>query len=82
MPTRTSYAQRPPNRVDLQTSDQAFSSGQGVFPFHTAVAGLTVEVMDMGDGQPYAVFKAGEAMVGGVLGDPPGAVFSVIKPAS
>jgi hypothetical protein len=28
---------------------------------------MTAEVMDMGDGQPYAVFKAGEAMVGGSM---------------
>jgi len=38
-----------------------------VFAFYTAVTGLTAEITDMGDGQPYAVFKAGEAMVGGSM---------------
>jgi len=111
--------------------NELITSDQGVFSFYTAVAGLTAAVEDMGDGQPYAVFKAGEAPVGGsmlpqapgvpnhwhvyfgtddadaaaakaaetggtvvvppfdtpvgriaVLGDPQGAVFSVIKSAA
>jgi predicted enzyme related to lactoylglutathione lyase len=33
--------------------------------FYEQVAGMTTNVMDMGQGQPYTVFQAGEAMVGG-----------------
>jgi predicted enzyme related to lactoylglutathione lyase len=47
--------------------NELITSDQGVFAFYTAVAGLTAEITDMGDGQPYAVFKAGEAMVGGSM---------------
>jgi predicted enzyme related to lactoylglutathione lyase len=47
--------------------NELITSDQGVFSFYAAVAGLTAEIMDMGDGQPYAVFKAGEAMVGGSM---------------
>jgi predicted enzyme related to lactoylglutathione lyase len=110
--------------------NELITSDQGVFSFYTAVAGLTAAIEDMGDGQPYAVFRVGEAPVGGsmlpqapgvpnhwhvyfgtddadaaaataaeqggtvavppfdtpvgriaVLGDPQGAVFSVIKSA-
>jgi predicted enzyme related to lactoylglutathione lyase len=49
------------NWNELVTSDQA------VFPFYSAVTGLTAESMDMGEGEPYTVFKAGEAMVGGSM---------------
>ena len=37
-----------------------------VTKFYSDVIGLTAETMDMG-GQPYTVFKAGEAMVGGSM---------------
>jgi predicted enzyme related to lactoylglutathione lyase len=47
--------------------NELITSDQGVFAFYTAVAGLTAAVEDMGDGQPYAVFKAGEAPVGGSM---------------
>jgi hypothetical protein len=33
--------------------------------FYEQVAGMTTSVQDMGEGQPYTVFQAGEAMVGG-----------------
>jgi predicted enzyme related to lactoylglutathione lyase len=49
------------NWNELVTSDQA------VFPFYSAVTGLTAESMDMGEGEPYTVFKAGDAMVGGSM---------------
>jgi uncharacterized protein len=45
--------------------NELITSDQDVFAFYTAVTGLTAAVEDMGDGQPYAVFKAGEAPVGG-----------------
>src|SRR6266702_4966563 len=47
--------------------NELITSDQGVFPFYAEVAGLTAETMDMGDGQPYTVFKAGDAMVGGSM---------------
>jgi predicted enzyme related to lactoylglutathione lyase len=47
--------------------NELITSDQGVFAFYTAVTGLTAAVEDMGDGQPYAVFKAGEAPVGGSM---------------
>ncbi len=55
------------NEPGTLTWNELITSDQGVFAFYTAVTGLTAEVMDMGDGQPYAVFKAGEAMVGGSM---------------
>jgi len=36
-----------------------------VIRFYADVTGLTAENMDMGEGQPYTVFKSGDAMVGG-----------------
>jgi hypothetical protein len=118
------------NEPGTLTWNELITSDQGVFSFYTAVAGLTAAIEDMGDGQPYAVFRVGEAPVGGsmlpqapgvpnhwhvyfgtddadaaaatateqggtvavppfdtpvgriaVLGDPQGAVFSVIKSA-
>jgi predicted enzyme related to lactoylglutathione lyase len=53
------------NEPGTLTWNELVTGDQGVFPFYTAVTGLTAEAMDMGDGQPYTVFKAGEAMVGG-----------------
>ena len=49
------------NWNELVTSDPS------VFPFYANVTGLTTERMDMGEGEPYTVFKAGEAMVGGSM---------------
>jgi len=39
----------------------------GEFSFYATVAGLTAEPMDMGEGEPYTVFKSGDAMVGGSM---------------
>ena len=118
------------NEPGTLTWNELITSDQGVFSFYTAVAGLTAAIEDMGGGQPYAVFRVGEAPVGGsalpqapgvpnhwhvyfgtddadaaaataaeqggtvavppfdtpvgriaVLGDPQGAVFSIIKSA-
>jgi len=55
------------NEPGTLTWNELITSDQGVFAFYTAVAGLTAAVEDTGDGQPYAVFKAGEAPVGGSM---------------
>ena len=55
------------NEPGTLTWNELITSDQGVFSFYTAVAGLTAAIEDMGDGQPYAVFKAGEAPVGGSM---------------
>ena len=46
--------------------NELITSDPGVTKFYSDVVGLTAETMDM-DGQPYTVFKAGEAMVGGTM---------------
>ena len=61
MPERTSYTQGTPNWVDLPTTDQDAAK------FYADVVGLTTESFDMGEGGPYTVFKAGDAMVGGTM---------------
>ncbi len=47
--------------------NELITPDQGVFSFYANVTGLAAESMDMGEGQPYTVFKAGEAMVGGSM---------------
>ena len=55
------------NEPGTLTWNELITSDQGVFSFYTAVAGLTAAIEDMGDGQPYAVFRVGEAPVGGSM---------------
>jgi predicted enzyme related to lactoylglutathione lyase len=55
------------NEPGTLTWNELITSDQGVFSFYTAVAGLTARAEDMGDGQPYTVFRAGEAPVGGSM---------------
>jgi predicted enzyme related to lactoylglutathione lyase len=55
------------NEPGTLTWNELITADQGVFAFYTAVTGLTTAIEDMGDGQPYAVFKAGEASVGGSM---------------
>ena len=45
--------------------NELVTSDPGATRFYADVTGLTAENMDMGEGQPYTVFKSGEAMVGG-----------------
>jgi len=45
--------------------NELVTSDPGATRFYADVTGLTAESMDMGEGQPYTVFKAGDAMVGG-----------------
>ena len=45
--------------------NELVTSDRGVIRFYADVTGLTAENMDMGEGQPYTVFKSGDAMVGG-----------------
>jgi uncharacterized protein len=47
--------------------NELITPDQGVFSFYANVIGLAAESMDMGEGEPYTVFKAGEAMVGGSM---------------
>jgi hypothetical protein len=45
--------------------NELVTSDLGATRFYADVTGLSTENMDMGEGQPYTVFKSGEAMVGG-----------------
>jgi predicted enzyme related to lactoylglutathione lyase len=45
--------------------NELVTSDPGATRFYADVTGLTAENMDMGEGQPYTVFKSGDAMVGG-----------------
>jgi predicted enzyme related to lactoylglutathione lyase len=45
--------------------NELVTSDLGATRFYADVTGLSTENMDMGEGQPYMVFKSGEAMVGG-----------------
>jgi uncharacterized protein len=45
--------------------NELITSDPGAARFYADVVGLSTETMDMGEGGPYTVFKAGEAMVGG-----------------
>ncbi|HTQ91147.1 MAG TPA: VOC family protein, partial [Streptosporangiaceae bacterium] len=45
--------------------NELITTDPGAARFYADVVGLTTETMDMGEGGPYTVFKAGEAMVGG-----------------
>ena len=47
--------------------NELITPDQGVFSFYATVTGLATESMDMGEGEPYTVFKAGDAMVGGSM---------------
>lgn len=47
--------------------NELVTSDQSVFSFYAAVAGLTAAAEDMGDGQPYTVFRAGGVPVGGSM---------------
>jgi predicted enzyme related to lactoylglutathione lyase len=46
--------------------NELITDDPSVLKFYSDVLGLSTESMDMGEGQPYTVFKAGEAMVGGL----------------
>jgi predicted enzyme related to lactoylglutathione lyase len=47
--------------------NELITSDRGTTKFYADVFGLTTENMDMGEGDPYTVFKAGDAMVGGSM---------------
>ena len=50
--------------------NELITNDPGVTKFYSDVVGLTSESMDMGEGGPYTVFKAGDAMVGGTVPPP------------
>jgi len=54
------------NEAGAISWNELVTTDPGVTKFYSDVVGLTAETMDMG-GQPYTVFKAGEAMVGGSM---------------
>ena len=47
--------------------NELLTTDPGVTKFYSDVVGLTTETMDMGEGGPYTMFKAGDAMVGGTI---------------
>ena len=54
------------NEAGAISWNELVTTDPGVTKFYSDVVGLTAETMDMG-GQPYTVFKVGEAMVGGSM---------------
>ena len=47
--------------------NELLTSDPGTTKFYADVVGLSTDTFDMGEGGPYTVFKAGDAMVGGTM---------------